>query len=130
MFWLTSSAGLKGKRRLYQRIKSSCTPLLRLFPAFMAALKFTKKDNPFWLIIDDTGSIGYNVSRSLADIISPLVGTTSQHVLNSKQLVEDMGEVTINDDECLISHDVVSLFTNTPIERILDIIRMEVRTSS
>ena len=67
-------------------------------------------------------SLGW-VRKSLADIISPLVGTTSQHVLNSKQLAEDMGEVTINDDECFISHDVVSLFTNTPIDMTLDIIR-------
>ena len=35
-------------------------------------------------IIDYTGSIGYNVSKSSVDIISPITGTMKHHVLNSK----------------------------------------------
>ncbi len=87
--------------------------------------KIHKKDNPLRPIIDYTGSIGYNVSRSFADIISPLVGNTDHHVLNSKQLAEDLNGVTLRDDEYLISHDVVSLFTNTPVDLTLKIIRQK-----
>ena len=63
------------------------------------------------------------MSRSLTDIISPIVGKSDHHVLNSKQLAEDLKDVIIGKDEVLISRDVVSLFTNNPVELTLDIIR-------
>ena len=96
-------------------------PTAEIVPRIYGSPKIHKKDTPLHPIIDYTGSIG--VSRSLADIISPLVGKTSHHVLNSKQLAEDLKDVVLEDDECLASHDVVSLFTNTPIDMTLDIIR-------
>ena len=44
-------------------------------------------------------------------------------VLNSKQLADDLKDIKLEEDEYLISHDVVSLFTNTPVELTLKIIR-------
>ena len=58
----------------------------------------------------------------LAEILAPLVGTTEHHVVNSKSLAEEMTSVMIFDDEILNSHDVVSLFTNTPIDKSLEVI--------
>ena len=43
--------------------------------------------------------------------------------------MDDIRDITINDDECLISHDVVSLLTNTPIEPTLDIIRKKLENN-
>ena len=63
------------------------------------------------------------MSRALADILEPLVGKTKYHIKNSQHLVQKMSEVLIGDQEVFNSHDVVSLFTNTPIEKALDIIR-------
>ncbi len=103
------------------KIKHSCFPL----PRISGSPKIHKKDTPLRPIIDYTGSIGYNVSRSLSDIISPLVGKTDHHVLNSKQLAEDLENITVRDDEYMISHDVVSLFTNTPVDLTLKIIRQK-----
>ena len=65
----------------------------------------------------------YNFSRSLADILAPLVGRTEHHVDNSKDLVKSLQSLTVNGDETLVSFDVVSLFTNTPIDRALEIIK-------
>ncbi len=98
-------------------------PTAEIIPRIYGSPKIHKKDNPLRPIIDYTGSIGYNVSRSLADIISPLVGKSDHNVLNSKQLADDLKDFIIGDDEMLLSHDVVSLFTNTPIELTLKIIR-------
>jgi hypothetical protein len=69
------------------------------------------------------GSIGYNIYRSLADILAPLVGTTTHHVKNSQHLAQELGEILLEEGEIFVSHDVVSLFTNTPIEETLKIIR-------
>ena len=60
-------------------------------------------------IVDYTGSIGYNASRYLADILKKVVGKTSHHVKNSSDLVETLSGMVIWPDEILNSHDVVSL---------------------
>ena len=92
-------------------------------PRLYCTPKIHKAGNPLRPIVDYTGTIAYNVSRSLADLLGPLVGKTKFHVKNSKHLAEDLREVILEDDEMLCSHDVVSLFTNTPIPQALEIIR-------
>ncbi len=85
--------------------------------------KIHKDGNPLRPIVDYTGSIGYNLSRSLADILSPIVGKTQHHVNNSKEFSQEMSAVYIQNGEEFISHDVVSLFTNVPIDKALQVIR-------
>ena len=53
----------------------------------------------------------------------PLLGKTPQHCKNSAQLAKDLASVVIYDDEILISHDVVALFTKTPVDATLHIVR-------
>ena len=55
-----------------------------------ATPKIHKTSNPLRPIVDCTGSIGYNVSRALADILGPMVGRTIHHVNNSFDLAEDL----------------------------------------
>jgi len=74
-------------------------------------------------IVDYTGSIGYNASRYLADILKKVVGKTSHRVKNSSDLVETLSGMVIWPDEILNSHDVVSLFTNTPVDKALEVIQ-------
>ena len=60
-------------------------------------------------------SIAYNLSRSLADILGPMVRLTQHHVKNSRHLADKLKSMTLHEDEIFTSHDVVSLFTNIPI---------------
>ena len=50
-----------------------------------------------------------------------MVSKTKHHATDSKQLVEDLATVKIEDGDIFISHDVVSLFTNTLIKKTLEI---------
>ena len=88
-----------------------------------ATPKIHKDNVPLRPIVDYTGSIRFATSRSLADILTPLVGNTPQHVKNSQHLAETVTEILIEEDETFMSHDVKSLFTNIPIQKALDIVR-------
>ena len=52
-----------------------------------------------------------------------LVGKTIHYFQNSKNLAEELEKVVIDEADILNSHDVVSLFTNTPIDQVLDIVK-------
>ena len=95
--------------------KTILYPTVEIIPRLYGSPKIHKKDNPL-------RPIAYYLSR-FSDILSPFVGKSSHHGLNSKQLAEDLKDVPLDEDEVLISHDVVSLFTNTPIGLTLNIIR-------
>jgi len=84
--------------------------------------KIHKTGNPLRPIVDYTGSIGYRTSRALADIMAPLVGKSDHYLNNSKHLAKEMISVMVEEDEMFISHDVVSLFTNTLIDLALQVI--------
>jgi len=85
--------------------------------------KIHKAGTPLRPIVDYTGSIGYNTSRFLADVLSNVVGKTEHHVKNSRHLAETLADITLEDYEIFNSHDVVSLFTNTPISKSLEVIK-------
>ncbi|XP_072047107.1 uncharacterized protein [Amphiura filiformis] len=117
------TAGLRDKSKITQAQYDHLRPSGEVIPRLYATPKIHKPNNPFRPIVDYTGSIGYNTSRALADIINPIVGTTEHHVKNSYDLAEELSGVMIEENEQFISHDVVSLFTNVPIDECLDIIR-------
>ncbi|XP_072033048.1 uncharacterized protein [Amphiura filiformis] len=98
-------------------------PTAENIPRIYGTPKIHKPGNKVRPIVDYTGTIGYQTSRALADILSPLVGGTEHHVTNSKHLAESLAEVMIEEGEIFNSHDVVSLFTNTPIDESLNVIK-------
>ena len=84
-------------------------------PKMYCTPKIHKTGNPLRPIVDYTGSIGYNISRALADLLAPLVGKTKYHVQNSKQLAGEMKAVKLEEDEMFVSHDVVYKHPHSPV---------------
>ncbi|XP_072030398.1 uncharacterized protein [Amphiura filiformis] len=114
---------LKQENKITQTDYQYLYPTSESIPRIYCTPKIHKPGTPLRPIVDYTGSIGYATSRSLADILGPLIGNTEHHVNNSAQLAEDLSEVMIEEDNMFISHDVVSLFTNTPIDKALEVIK-------
>ena len=56
-----------------------------------------------------------------------------RHVITSKNykhLAEELAKVVIDEGDILNSHDVVSLFTNTPLDQVLQIVRRRLETEN
>ena len=60
--------------------------------------------------------MGLETSRALADLLNPLIGNTEHHVKNSKDLTEELSGMFKEENEIFNSHNVVSLFINTPMK--------------
>lgn len=69
------------------------------------------------------GSPTYNVGQHLTKILNPLVGKTSHNVTNSSSLIKEIKNIHLDLNDILISFDVVSLFTNVPIDENLEIVK-------
>ena len=77
--------------------------------------------------MDYTSPIAYNVSRSLANLLGPMVGLIQHHVKKSVHLAVEPKSMTLNEDEIFSSHDFVYLFTNTPIPKTMEIINIKLQ---
>ena len=74
-------------------------------------------------IVSSRGSVSYNTAKELARILKPLAGRTTYSVQNTKDFVDQVKNVKLLPDECIISYDVKALFTSVPIEPAIKIIK-------
>jgi len=96
----------------YRRLK----PTQKQPPRIYGLPKIHKPTVPLRPIVSCIGSFAYNLSKHLAEILSPLTGSTEHAIPNSSGFAEFIAEQTIGPQESMVSFDVVSLFTNVPIE--------------
>ncbi|XP_077486812.1 uncharacterized protein LOC144098163 [Amblyomma americanum] len=85
-------------------------------PVFYGLPKIHKPDVPLRPIVDCTRYPLHNLSKSLHQVLSPLVGQSPSHVRNSFHFVEKNRSTSIDEDEVMVSFDVKSLFTSVPID--------------
>ncbi|XP_049527534.1 uncharacterized protein LOC125947186 [Dermacentor silvarum] len=85
-------------------------------PAFYGLPKLHKPGIPLRPIVDFSCSPLRSLSTYLHQIISPLTGRTASHVRNPENFIKLISNVRLEDDECLVSFDVISLFTRVPIQ--------------
>ena len=95
-------------------------------PAIRGSVKHHKEGNPLRPIVTYMGSALYNTSKFLTDILSPLQNRNGYSVANSLQFSRELSDVEIDDDEVLVSFDVVSLFTAIPVDKACEYIKTKI----
>ena len=95
------------KKRLY---KSEALP-----PRLYGLPKIHKKEIPLRPIVSAIGSPTYNISKHLSHLLQPHIGKTSSYIRDSAHFIEKINQLKIDDNDLLVSFDVVSLFTKVPI---------------
>ena len=79
----------------------------------------SKQVPPFRIIVSSTGAFNYNIAKYLTEVLSPLL-PTEHCAKDSFSFVDDMKQVSLN-NKFLVSYDVVSLFTNIPLDETIDL---------
>ena len=92
-------------------------------PKFYGLPKIHKPDTPLRPIVSSTGTVSYNTAIELAKILKPLVGMSTHHLQNTKDFIQQLKDVRLQEDKSIISYDVKALFTSVPIQPVLNMIQ-------
>ena len=76
---------------------------------------------PIRPVISNIGTSTYQISKYLAQLLSPLTKNV-YCVESTKDFLSKIKDKNIESDECLVSFDVTSLFTNVPLDYTIDLI--------
>ena len=83
---------------------------------FAVFIIFHKEEVPLRPIVSYVGQVLYRIAKYLANILSPFSRQFSSFVENSSYLCEILSNVSIEEDEILVSFDVKSLYTSVPVQ--------------
>lgn len=126
VYELLSSDPLKNSQSLFNKnlklILKDYPNLSKLFSSYLPTIsrfyglpKTHKINIPLRPIISNTNSVTFRLSSWLSKTLSSLVGTISDsHLRNSEDFVSRISNIDLS-STILVSYDVVSLFTNVPV---------------
>ena len=78
---------------------------------------------PLRPIVSSIGVASYETAKELAKILKPLVGKTIYHVHNTQDFIQQIKDIKLQKDQCMVSFDVKALFTSVPIEPAINTIK-------
>ena len=104
---------------LYKRLFHTGTG----FPKFYGLPKVHKEGIPLRPIVSSIGAVSYETSKELARILKPLVRKSPHHIHNTQDFIEQIKDVKLKEDQCMMSYDIKTLFTSVPIQPALNTIQ-------
>ena len=105
--------------KLYYCLKPTDSPA----PRFYGQPKIHKPGVPIRPIVSYSGFPLYNLNKYIANILKAYVRDENNNTKNSTTFSHYIRNVSIEDDEIMVSLDVPSLYTNIPIIDTLNIIK-------
>ena len=103
-------------KKVYFHLHSSDS----LLPKAYGLPKIHKENVPFRIIVSSVNTALYNLAAYLHNILHVNIPQAKSHVDNSFELSSTLSDFKLNSTEILVSLDVVSLFTNVPLDLAID----------
>jgi hypothetical protein len=98
-------------------LKHKLTPYHSRPPHLYGPPKIHKPHIPLRPVVSSVCFPCYALARFLHKILSPLAGKSESFVKNSGHFVQLFKSVNLQSSDTLVSSDVVSLFTNVPVDK-------------
>ena len=73
--------------------------------------------------MSSTGTVTYQTSKEVARILKPLVGSSSHHVKNTQDFIDQINGIHLGHDQCMMSYNVKVLFTSVPTTKAITLIK-------
>ncbi|KAK5644761.1 hypothetical protein RI129_006061 [Pyrocoelia pectoralis] len=104
-------------------IKRELTNTEAISPRLYGLPKIHKANVPLRPIVSTIGSPTYGLSKYLTRLLQPHIGQTTHHIKNSDHFIECMKNFKLEEEDILVSFDVISLFTKVPLMETLKYIK-------
>ena len=117
---------LKAEGAIDYALKKKLFPTECDVPKVYGLTKVHKVSVPLRPIVSSIGSVTYNASSFLADVLSAVVGIRKSpyHIKDTKQFVDTVKDLRLEPDEIIISYDVTALFTSVPVDSAIEAISL------
>jgi hypothetical protein len=117
------SAAIKKSGDFDERERQKLAPKFTKPPHIYGLVKVHKAGFPLRPIVSSIGSPCQNLAKYLVPILNPLLGKSGTYLKNSEQFVKLINGQLISDGHILVSLDIISLFTTTPVDESLLVVR-------
>ena len=98
-------------------------PTGEVAPKFYGLPKIHKRYIPLRPVVSSRSSTTYEVAKELARILRPWIGNSSHHIMHTKDFVQEIQGIQLQQGGCISSYDISALFTSVPIDPGITIIR-------
>ncbi|CAF4793525.1 unnamed protein product [Rotaria sp. Silwood1] len=98
-------------------------------PYVRAQPKMRKKDYPLRILTCTRSTILSGVSKYVYSFIEQLRETVENCLKNTKHLIEQLSQITLDHDHRLVSIGVVDMFTNVPVSQAIAIVLQRIGSS-
>lgn len=92
--------------------------------------KLHKHGIPLRPIVSSINSPTYELSKFLLPKLKPLFGLENSYINNSTDFIEKIKGINVSTRDVMVSYDVSSLFTNIPVDELLDIVRSKLENDA
>ena len=106
---------IKAERGISEAVYKRLYPTGAGVPEFYGLPNVHKEGIPLRPIVSSIGAASYETAKELARKLKPLEGNSPYQVQNSKDFIQQIKDIKLKEDQCIMSYDVKALFTAVPI---------------